>query len=144
MLGKVNLSVPTDDAVLYHPKGGFVRAWKWCLTASDKLDFCVQKVSACLRLVIHSTPFIMEDLTAIDTYLRKGEYPCGMSKGEKANLRRRCRNNFRDKRQDFTKSAVGSTGRTCGFVTTVTTSCIYAKTLLVNSVAAIFVTGLYT
>ena len=37
----------------------------------------------------------MEDLTAIDTYLRKGEYPCGMSKGEKANLRRRCRNNFK-------------------------------------------------
>ena len=37
----------------------------------------------------------MEDLTAVDTYLRKGEYPTGLSKGEKANLRRRCRNNFK-------------------------------------------------
>ena len=37
----------------------------------------------------------MEDLTAVDTYLRKGEYPSGIGKGEKANLRRRCRNNFK-------------------------------------------------
>ena len=38
---------------------------------------------------------IMEDLAEVDAYLRRGEYPRGMSKGEKANLRRKCRNNFK-------------------------------------------------
>ena len=38
---------------------------------------------------------IMEDLAEVDAYLRRGEYPMGMSKGEKANLRRKCRNNFK-------------------------------------------------
>ena len=37
----------------------------------------------------------METLAAVDAYLRKGEYPSGFSKGEKANLRRKCRNNYK-------------------------------------------------
>ena len=37
----------------------------------------------------------MEELSAVDAYLRRGEYPSGIGKGEKANLRRRCRNNFK-------------------------------------------------
>ena len=34
-------------------------------------------------------------VSIIDAYLRRGEYPSGLSKGEKANLRRKCRNNFK-------------------------------------------------
>ena len=37
----------------------------------------------------------MEDLTDIERYLLRGEYPAGLSKGDKANLRWRCRNNFK-------------------------------------------------
>ena len=37
----------------------------------------------------------MEDFTAIENYLLRGSYPSGFSKGEKANLRRKCRNNFK-------------------------------------------------
>ena len=37
----------------------------------------------------------MEDLAVVDAYLSRGEYPSGLSKGEKANLRRKCRNNFK-------------------------------------------------
>jgi hypothetical protein len=38
---------------------------------------------------------LLEDLTDIERYLLCGEYPAGLSKGDKANLRRRCRNNFK-------------------------------------------------
>ena len=31
----------------------------------------------------------------VENYLLRGKYPFGMEKGEKANLRRRCRNNFK-------------------------------------------------
>ena len=31
---------------------------------------------------------------AVETYLRSSQYPKGMTKGEKANLRRKCKNNF--------------------------------------------------
>ena len=37
----------------------------------------------------------MEDLAAVDAYLRRGEFPSGITKGEKANLRRKCHNNFK-------------------------------------------------
>ena len=39
--------------------------------------------------------YIMEDLAVVDVYLSRGEYPSGLSKGENANLRRKCRNNFK-------------------------------------------------
>ncbi len=35
------------------------------------------------------------DLEAIENYLLRSEYPEGFTKAEKANLRRKCRNNFR-------------------------------------------------
>ena len=37
----------------------------------------------------------MEDFTAIEYYLLRGEYPARLPKGDKANLRWRCRNNFK-------------------------------------------------
>ena len=36
----------------------------------------------------------MEEFTVVENYLHHGRYPDGLSKGEKANLRRKCRNNF--------------------------------------------------
>ena len=36
----------------------------------------------------------MEEFTVVENYLRHGRYPEGLSKGEKANLRRKCRKNF--------------------------------------------------
>ena len=36
----------------------------------------------------------MDDLNAVEKYLLRGEYPDNFTKAEKANLRRRCRNNF--------------------------------------------------
>ena len=35
------------------------------------------------------------DLQAVEQYLRAGVYPSGFSKGEKVNLRRKCRNNYK-------------------------------------------------
>ena len=37
----------------------------------------------------------MEELEAVENYLLRGAYPSGLSKGEKANLRRKCKNNFK-------------------------------------------------
>ena len=37
----------------------------------------------------------MEELSIVEKYLLRGKYPEGLSKGEKANLRRKCRNNFK-------------------------------------------------
>ena len=37
----------------------------------------------------------MEYFADIERYILLGEYPAGLSKGDKANLRRRCRNNFK-------------------------------------------------
>ena len=37
----------------------------------------------------------MEELEAVENYLLRGVYPSGLSKGEKANLRRKCKNNFK-------------------------------------------------
>ena len=45
-----------------------------------------------LKVCIISIVIIVEDLPAVDAYVRIGEYP---SEGEKANLRRKCRNNFK-------------------------------------------------
>ena len=36
----------------------------------------------------------MDDFNAVEKYLLRGEYPDNFTKAEKANLRRRCRNNF--------------------------------------------------
>ena len=36
-----------------------------------------------------------DEFTAVETYLRCSQYPNGMTKGEKANLRRKCKNNFK-------------------------------------------------
>ena len=36
----------------------------------------------------------MEELSVVETYLRFGRYPDTYSKGEKANLRRKCHNNY--------------------------------------------------
>jgi len=36
----------------------------------------------------------MEEFAVVDNYLRRGRYPEGLSKEEKANLRRKCRKNF--------------------------------------------------
>ena len=36
-----------------------------------------------------------DEFTAVETYLRCSQYPKGMTKGEKANLRRKCKNNFK-------------------------------------------------
>ena len=36
----------------------------------------------------------MDDLNAVEKYILRGEYPDNFTKAEKANLRRRCRNNF--------------------------------------------------
>ena len=38
---------------------------------------------------------VMEELEAVENYLLGGAYPSGLSKGEKANLRRKCKNNFK-------------------------------------------------
>ena len=38
---------------------------------------------------------VMEELEAVENYLLRGAYPSGLSKGEKANLRRKCKNNFK-------------------------------------------------
>ena len=35
------------------------------------------------------------ELKAVENYLHRGDYPDDYSKGEKANLRRKCRNNFK-------------------------------------------------
>ena len=35
------------------------------------------------------------EFTAVETYLRSSQYPKGMTKGEKANFRRKCKNNFK-------------------------------------------------
>ena len=37
----------------------------------------------------------MEEFDVIETYLRHGDYPNGITKDEKANLRRKCRNNYK-------------------------------------------------
>lgn len=37
----------------------------------------------------------MDNLAQIESYLRFGTYPEGMSKGEKSNLRRKCHKNFK-------------------------------------------------
>ena len=34
------------------------------------------------------------ELSVVEDYLLRGNYPDGFSKAEKANLRRKCRNNF--------------------------------------------------
>ena len=47
-----------------------------------------------LKVCIISIVIIVEDLAAVDAYVRRGEYPSGITKGEKANLRRKC-NNFK-------------------------------------------------
>ena len=36
-----------------------------------------------------------DEFTAVETYLRCSQYPKGMTKGEKANLRRKCKNNLK-------------------------------------------------
>ena len=36
-----------------------------------------------------------DEFTAVETYLRSNQYPKGMTKGKKANLRRKCKNNFK-------------------------------------------------
>ena len=36
----------------------------------------------------------MTELSVVEDYLLRGKYPDGFSKAEKANLRRKCRNNF--------------------------------------------------
>ena len=36
-----------------------------------------------------------DDFTAVNTYFRSSQYPKDMTKGEKANLRRRCKNNVK-------------------------------------------------
>ena len=36
-----------------------------------------------------------DEFTAVETYLRCSQYTKGMTKGEKANLRRKCKNNFK-------------------------------------------------
>ena len=38
---------------------------------------------------------VMEEPEAVENYLLRGAYPSGLSKGEKANLRRKCKNNFK-------------------------------------------------
>ena len=56
----------------------------------------------------------MEDLTAVEAYLRRGEYPVGLNKGEKANLRRRCRNNFKVENEVlYYKKARGEEWKIC-------------------------------
>ena len=40
-------------------------------------------------------PSIMEELEAVENYLLRGVYPGGLSKEEKANLWRKCKNNFK-------------------------------------------------
>ena len=42
---------------------------------------------------------VMEELEAVENYLLRGAYPSGLSKGEKANLRRKCKNNFKRRGQ---------------------------------------------
>ena len=37
----------------------------------------------------------MEQLEAVENYLLRGVYPSGLSKGEKVNLRQKCKNNFK-------------------------------------------------
>lgn len=37
----------------------------------------------------------MEELKNIELYLLRGEYPTGYTKADKANHRRKCRNNFK-------------------------------------------------
>ena len=37
----------------------------------------------------------MQELEVIEQYLLRGEYPPGYSKTDKANLRRKCRDNFK-------------------------------------------------
>ena len=36
-----------------------------------------------------------DEFTAVETYLRCSQYTKGMTKGEKANFRRKCKNNFK-------------------------------------------------
>ena len=36
-----------------------------------------------------------DGFTAVKTYVRSSQYPKGMTKGEKANLRRKCKSNFK-------------------------------------------------
>ena len=36
----------------------------------------------------------MDEFTIVENYLRYGKYPDGLTKGEKANVRRKCHNNF--------------------------------------------------
>ena len=45
--------------------------------------------------LFESNNHIMEDLAAVEAYLRSGEYPSGINKGEKANLQRKCCNNYK-------------------------------------------------
>ena len=37
----------------------------------------------------------MDELTTVEAYLRYGDYPDDYTKGEKNNLRRKCRNNYK-------------------------------------------------
>ena len=37
----------------------------------------------------------MEKFAIVENYLRKGKYPDCLAKGQKANFRRKCKNNFR-------------------------------------------------
>ena len=37
----------------------------------------------------------LQNLQEIQDYLQRGEYPSGLDKGEKANFRRKCKNNFK-------------------------------------------------
>ena len=37
----------------------------------------------------------LQNLQEIQDYLQRGEYPSGLDKGQKANFRRKCKNNFK-------------------------------------------------
>ena len=41
-----------------------------------------------------SIQIVMEELEAVESYLLREVYPSSLSKGEKANLRQKCKNNF--------------------------------------------------
>ena len=44
---------------------------------------------------VHVWQEMEEELLVVEDYLRHGSYPANLSKGGKANLRRKCRNNFK-------------------------------------------------
>ena len=68
------------EMAVFGGKFKLISSDQWCYAMARKCVFSIQ--------------IVMEELEAVESYLLREVYPSGLSKGEKANLRQKCKNNF--------------------------------------------------